>query len=488
MDDTKAREASDATEEQAMGRTLRLLVRRAPVTCAPDTPVVEALRAMRRAGTGSIVIVTPDGKPVGIFTRHDLLDRIALAARELEEPMASVMTPAPRTLPAEATAYDAALLIAQHGIRHVPVVDGGRLIGVVSERDLFALQRTGIRSLRRDIDSAAGIEELQQAARDIRMLARDLAGAGTAAEPLVLIVSTLNDALTRRVIELEQARHDIGGTQWGWLGFGSEGRYEQTISTDQDNGLIFAVGPGETAAGCRARLLPFARAVNRMLDACGYPLCEGDIMAGNRDWCLSLDEWLARFDSWIADTDPQALLNSVIFFDFRSLHGREDLAGRLRERLLERAVATPRFLRQMAVQALSARPPVGLFGDFVTERSQDGRETLDLKKAGARLFVDAARVIGLASGVPHTSTAERLRQGGAKLEILPEETDAFVESFFFIQMLRLRRQAASPDGRARAESNRIEPEGLNDVERRMLKECLRQAGKLQTRLALDYQL
>ncbi len=128
------------------------------------------------------------------------------------------MTPAPRTLPAEASAYDAALLIAQHGIRHVPVVDGRRLIGVVSERDLFALQRVGIRSIRRDIAGAAGLEELKQAARDIRTLARDLAGAGTAAEPLALIVSTLNDALTRRLIELEQARHELAASSGaGWL-------------------------------------------------------------------------------------------------------------------------------------------------------------------------------------------------------------------------------------------------------------------------------
>ena len=480
-------EVSLVTEQQAMARTLRSLIRRGPVSCPPGTPIADALRSMQREGTGSIVIVAPEGYPLGIFTRHDILDRVTLARRELDEPMASVMTPAPRTLPAESTAYDAALLIAQHGIRHVPVVDGGRLIGVVSERDLFALQRIGIRSIRRDIARAAGWEELKQAARDIRVLARDLVGAGTAAEPLVLIVSTLNDALTSRLIDLEQARHDLRGIEWGWLGFGSEGRYEQTISTDQDNGLIFAVGPGNTATELRERLLPFAQSVNRTLDACGYPLCEGDIMAGNRKWCLSIDEWRDRFDSWIADTHPQALLNSVIFFDFRLLHGREDLAGRLRERLFERVAATPRFLRQMAEQALATRPPLGFLSEFVTQKSRDGRETLDLKKSGARLFVDAARVIALTAGVSHTSTAERLRQAGAKLGMSTDEVSSAVEAFSFVQMLRLRRQVAA-DGVSRAECNHIDPTSLNEVDRRVLKECLRQAGKLQARLILDHRL
>ncbi|MCC6474727.1 MAG: CBS domain-containing protein [Burkholderiales bacterium] len=478
--------ASLATEEQAMGRALRTLVAHPPVTCEPETPTGEALRLMRDAGIGSIVVANPGGAPVGILTRHDVLDRVALAGCRLDEPISSVMTPSPHTLAAEANAYEAVLLIARHGIRHVPLVDGGRLVGVVSERDLFALQRVGVRTIHRTIAGASGVEALAAAARDIGALARRLAGEGAAAEPLILIISTLNDALTRRILELEETRHDLAGVAWGWLGFGSEGRYEQTISTDQDNGLIFAAGEGESAHALRERFLPFARAVNRALDACGYPLCAGEIMAGNPKWCLAFEEWCERFDSWIADTDPRALLNAAIFFDFRLLHGREFLADELRERLLARARATPRFLRQMAGEALAVRPPLGFLSDFVTERSAGGRDTIDLKIAGARLFVDAARVIALAHGVAHTGTAERLRQAGAKSGVPAGETAAAVEAFLFIQMLRLRRQAEA--GLARAEANRVDPQELNEVDRRMLKECLRQARRLQSRLALDFQL
>lgn len=475
--------ASLATEQQAMGRSLRAVITRPAVTCAPEATIGEALRAMQQARIGSIVVTGPGGAPAGILTRHDVLDRIALPGRGLEEPIASVMTPAPRVLPAEANAYDAALLIATHGFRHVPVVDGGRLIGVVTERDLFALQRLGVRSIHRTIAAASGLEALQQAARDIRSLARALVAEGAAAEPLTLILSTLNDALTRRVIELEQGRHDLDGIAWGWLGFGSEGRYEQTISTDQDNGILFAVPDGQTAEGLRSRLLPLAQAVNRALDACGYPLCKGGIMAGNPRCCLSLDEWLHRFDGWIANTDAQALLDAAIFFDLRLLYGDDALAGRLARRVPELAAAAPRFLRQLAEQAVKVRPPLGILADFVTA-SEDGRAGLDLKKSGARLFVDAARVMGLAAGVAHTSTAERLRQGGVRLGMSRQETSAYTEAFFFIQMLRLRRQSADGAGTR----NSIDPDELNEVDRLTLKEALRQARKLQNRLALDYQL
>jgi CBS domain-containing protein len=481
--------ASLATEQQAMGRTLRSLLKRPPVTCTPGTPLGEALRAMAGAGVGSIVITGPDGSPAGIFTRHDVIDRVTLPGRSTGDPISSVMTPAPHALPAEATANDAALTIAHYGIRHIPVIDEGKVIGVVTERDLFALQRVGIRSIHRTIADAADIGGLRQAASDTRILVISLISLGSSAEPLTQITSALNDELTRRVIDLERARHGLDDLAWSWLGFGSEGRYEQTIGTDQDNGILFVPKPGQSPEEVRGRLLPFAKAVNRALDVCGYPLCIGNIMAGNPHWCLSLDEWLQRFDSWIRDSNPQALLNAAIFFDFRVLHGLEEPVQTLRERLLAWTMRNPRFLRQMAEQAVAVRPPLGVLNDFVTDGGIEGRESLDLKKSGSRLFVDAARIIALASGIAHTSTAQRLRQGAQRVGMRADEASAAVDAFFFIQMLRLRRQIAVAQGdAANGGHNRMVPGDLNEVDRRMLKESLRQARRLQSRLALDYRL
>ena len=478
-------QASLSVEQHALNRTLRSLVRRAPVTCRPETTLDSALYIMQRERVGSIVVTSADGTPVGIFTRHDVLDRVALPMLDPGKPISAVMTPAPRTLPAEATAYDAALLIAQHAVRHVPVVDNGKLIGIITERDLFALQRVSIRGINRTIAAAQSVSDLQQAGSDILGLARSLIGHGVAAESLTSLVSELNDVLTRRVIELERVNHGLDGIEWGWLAFGSEGRYEQTICTDQDNGLIFADSAGGSAASTRERLLPFARAVNRTLDACGYPLCKGEIMAGNPLWCLSLDEWRQRFAGWIANTDPQALLDAAIFFDFRVIHGSTNLAETLRAAVLALAAGTPRFLRQLAEQAVKLRPPLGIVSDFVTDESPDAAGTIDLKKSGARLFVDAARAFALGAEVAHTNTAHRLRQAGPRLGMSADEIDSAVEGFHFIQMLRLRGQLTR---NLPSRPNQIQPDALNEVDRRMLKESLRQARKLQQRLILDYQL
>lgn len=480
--------SSTITEQQAMNRALRSLVKGAPVVCVPETSVGDALRTIHEARVGSIVIVSPHGVPVGIFTRHDILDRVVLKRRDLTQPISSIMTPHPHVLPAEASVHDAILAMARHAIRHVLVVDAGKLIGVVTERDFFVLQQVSMRQINDTIASAANIEELQQAAGYIRRFAENLLGQGVAAEQLMLIVSTLNDALTRRIIELEEPRHALQEIEWCWLAFGSEGRYEQTISTDQDNGLIFADRLRRPASEARALLLPFTQAVNRTLDACGFPLCKGDIMAGNPRWCLTLGEWQEQFASWVRDPEPEALMHAAIFFDIRPLCGRHELADALQETLRELTANNERFLKQLAEEAVRARPPLGMLRDFVTDDGGEFPGTLNLKISGARLFVDGARVLSLAAGTPQTSTAQRLREAGVRLNIREDETSAVVEAFLFIQQLRLRQQITKDAEPSRGAHNRIDPHRLNEVDRRVLKECFRQARKLQTRLELDYQL
>ena len=476
--------AAGANDEQIANRPLNTLIKRPPVTCAPGTSIEEALRLMHEARVGSILVVDSTRGLVGILTRHDVLDRIALARRDLAEPVSSVMTPEPMRLNAEASAYEAALLIAREGIRHVPVVEGARVIGVVTERDLFALQRATLRTVRRTISEAESSHALAAAASETRALARKMLEQGIAAEQLTYIISTLNDALTQRVIDLERGRHAIGDIHWCWLAFGSEGRYEQTISTDQDNGVIFELPAGGNEETVRERLLPFAQAVNRALDECGFPLCKGEIMGGNARWCLSVAEWQARFTRWIGVPEPQELLNAAIFFDFRAVHGDAQLLEPLRDTLFSQVRQRPSFLRQLAQFAVESRPPLGLLGGF-TDDDPQAPGTIDLKRSGARVFVDVARVLALAAEVPHTNTAQRLRYAGAKLALTAAEIGSAVDAFYFVQQLRLRAQLLAS---GRAGANRIEPARLNQVDASMLKEAFRQARKLQSRLALDYQL
>lgn len=473
-----------AAEQQTMITPLGELLKREPVFVSPDTQTRSALEMMASIHTSCMMVADEEQRPLGILTQSDILPRIVIPGFDLENPISAVMTPKPYTLPATASAYDATLEMAAHKLRHMLVVDHhGKLLGVISERDLFSLQRISLRQVRATIEGASNIEALQRASMDIRHLALSLVAQGIAAEQLTRFISSLNDALTRRIIDIEIDQHELHDLEYAWLAFGSEGRHEQTLSTDQDNGLIYVCPDNADKSALKARLLIFAQDVNERLADCGFPLCNGNIMASNPELCLTYEEWQHRFADWMHEPAPQALLNASIFFDFRVLSGNEQFGDSLRIWLNHTASKNGRFLMMMADNALQTSPPLGLIRDFVLER--DG--SIDLKKSGARLFVDVARILALRTEVSSSSTVQRLRQAGPRIGLQPDDLSAIVDGFNFIQLLRLRSQHLDTEHGAPGD-NKINPNKLNEIDRRILKEAFRQARKLQLRLKLDYQL
>lgn len=470
--------SSQTLAEQSLETPLGELARRTPVTCRPETPLREALTEMHQRRVGSMLITGERGEALGILSRDDILGRVTLQAVPLETPIREVMVHPVHTLTHEHTAEDAALMMSRLTIRHVPITRDGVVVGIVSERDLFAMQRLSLKHVSNAIRLAQDVDTLKLVAQDIRRFARSLLSQGVQARQLTALISHLNDVLTERLLEIKAAQHGIELAPLCWLALGSEGRSEQTIATDQDNALIL---PDGITAVQRQQVLAFARDVNEALDACGYPLCKGGVMAGNPACCLTLAEWRERFAQWIEQGAPQDLLNASIYFDFRSLAGDATLAQTLRAEVNARAQQMPRFMKQMALNALTRTPPLNWMGGIAA----DDQGQIDLKLQGTSIFVDAARLYALANGIPATNTRERLMTVGPILGVTAAEYEAWVRGFEFLQMQRLQIQL---QGAAEAEQpNHIEVNTLNDIDRRILKEAFRVARTLQQRLQLDYE-
>ncbi len=470
--------SSQALAEQSLETPLGDLMRKTPACCPPDTPLREVLQTMQGKRIGSMLVTSATGQALGILTRFDVLGRITLPGVPLDAPVSQAMVQPVHCLSTTHTAQDAALLMSRHGIRHVPVTRDGVVAGIVSERDLFAMQRLSLKQVSTSIRAAPDLETLRLVAQDIRRFARTLLGQGVHARQLTALISHLNDVLAERLLAIKAAEHGIALQRLCWLALGSEGRSEQTIATDQDNALIL---PDDTTPAERAAALAFGRDVNLALDACGYPLCKGGIMAGEPACCLTLQEWRERFASWIEHGAPQDLLNASIYFDCRPLAGDLALAQTLRAEVVEAARRTPRFLKQMALNALVHSAPLNWLGGI----DADEQGTVDLKLQGTAIFVDAARLYGLAHGLVATGTRERLAATGGLLGLAPPEYEAWVGGFEFLQMLRLRVQLEGTGDAA--QPNRISVASLNDIDRRILKESFRVARALQQRLQLDYE-
>jgi CBS domain-containing protein len=469
---------------------LAALIKRPPITVMPESTLREAVQLMAEHRIGSIIVVEPEsGRPIGIFTLRDLLHKVAAKSCDLDQMVMGVMSDTGLLmLNWRSTVYQAALVMARHGIHHVIVVDAaGKLKGIVSQEDIYELQSGGGKAISGAIRSARNFDGLIAAAEDIRKLAIRTLAEGGAAEGLTQLISSLNDHLTVRLIELTKLEFDLPKVQWAWIAFGSEGRYEQTLSTDQDNGIVFAAPANseEGAEATRQAFLPFALEVNKRLDKLGFPLCKGNVMASNPQLCLSLEEWQQRYNTWLRSNSPQALLDATIYFDFRPLYGDESLTDELAAWLKNHVPNATLFLRFMAETAISVKPPLGLIRDFTFDENKDFPHSIDLKTYGTRLFVDAARILALANGIDATSTPERLRAVAEKGKLGRDDIGAIIEGFFFMQQLRLRvQQEGTPMGLA----NRVDPEKLNELDRFVLKESFKQAKKLQGRIQLDYRL
>jgi CBS domain-containing protein len=476
-----------STGETSLAAPLSSLIRRSPVTCLPQTPIGDALRTMNSERVGSIVITDADWKPLGLFTLHDLLGRVATSGVSLDLPIETVMTRRPLSLPPQAPAHEAAALMARMGFGHVCVVENERLLGMVSERDLFSLQRVGLVQLTRSIAHAPDVATLVRLGKDIHRVVDQMLVQGASVAQLMQIITLFNDHITRRVIALCLAEDGSPSVPFTWLSFGSEGRQEQTLKTDQDNGILFIPPEGKSAQAAREELLPLAQKINQALDTCGYPLCRGNIMAGNPECCLSLEEWKARFKEWIEHGTPEHLLNASIFFDFRTIYGERAPAEELQDWVLARVATNTTFLRQMAENALRNRPPLGVVRDFVVASGGEHPDMIDLKMNGATPFVDGARLLALAHGIAETGTLARIRAAAKRGVLQEEEAGAWCDAYAFIQLLRMRaHQHQQRHGQPL--DNHVDPESLNELDRRILKETFRQARKLQTRLSLDYQL
>lgn len=478
---------------------LRDVARPSPLTVAPETSIRELIErwlpSIDQRGDGAVVVVDPLSQlPLGVLTAVDLLRLIGVEGVSPDTPAVTVMTAGISVLPADAPIQRAATLMVRTDVRHLVLVGpDGRFAGLVAQSDLYSLHTSQVDGLVRAITAAPDIATLAGRAGEIRGLAGRLLASGVTADAVCHWLSTLNDLVALQAIDLIEPQFELPLVPWCWMLFGSEGRFEQTLFTDQDNGIIFVPQASDAPAleketeALRQAFLPFALAVNQALDACGFPLCAGEIMASNPKWCLSLAEWQGRFRQWMRQPEPEALLNASIFFDFRCLHGPEEPVQRLRETLSYEASASPLCLRLMAANALSVVPPLGkLWAAFrYDDAAYPG--SIDLKKYGSRLFVDVARVLALAEGIAATGTVPRLRETAARLNWPLGEVEGLVDAFYVVQRLRLQHQSrlSGPDS---AQENRIRPDELNEINHHLLRESLQQAKRLQQRLRFRWQI
>jgi CBS domain-containing protein len=474
---------------------VRDLVRRAPVTCPVELGALELARLMSREQVGSVVIVDADGAAIGIVTDRDLRQKVVAEGRDPVTTRArDIMSEPLVTIRPGAFAFEALLEMTRRDLHHLVVTDDRALAGVVSSHDFLLLQTTHPVTLAREITRAGSLPALAELAVRITTLVRRLLDEGGSAHDIGQIVSELNDRMVIRVLGLAASALEEAGAvappvSYCWLLFGSEARREQTLRTDQDNGLVYAEPPPELAATAAEYYGRFAAEAIRGLVQIGFPPCPGGVMASNPRWCQPAPVWADYFRRWIHDATPQQVLEACIHFDLRPLVGAGELAERLLDLVRREAPAQRRFLSLLARDVVDRRVPLTLLGHVGVHRSGPHKDTVDIKGAGAIQLVGAARLFTLEAGRGETNTLDRLRAAGARGlypdEVTREITDAY-QLLVRIRLVHQLRQAAA----GQPVDNHVNPAELSHAEAVLLRDALKTVARVQAdvreRFATDF--
>ncbi|MBX3604925.1 MAG: CBS domain-containing protein [Piscinibacter sp.] len=463
---------------------LRDLLTRPPVQMAPTATIREAAMRMRDENVTSVLLVE-DGRLAGIVTDRDLRNRVVAAGVSGERPVAEVATRAPHSVELSATAFDALLLMARHDVHHVPVLDGTRVAGLVSATDLAERQSASAVVLAGEIHAQDDLAGLQRASARIRQLQRMLAAADATAYATGHIVTAITDALTKRLIHLAERRLGPPPVAYAWVAAGSQARSEQTARSDQDNCMVLA--DDFDAARDTAYFDALAREVCSGLDACGYVFCPGEMMAMTPRWRQTRRQWMATLRHWVEEPDPTALMLTCVFFDMRAVHGAAALVEEVCADALSRTRGHGIFLAHMARNALSRRPPLGLFGGISAPRSGEHRGTVDLKMLGVVPIVDLARVYALAGGHTPVNTHDRLAQAARSGEVSEQGAHDLRDALEYLAALRIQHQARQLDA-GRPVDNLLVLHELSNFERTQLRDAFRVVQGLQDVLAARYRL
>lgn len=459
------------------------LLKRELVAVGPDTPIQEAARVMT-AQRVSALLIMEQHRLVGILTDRDLRSRCLAEGLPADRPVSELMTRALHKIATDTPAFEALLTMTRLDIRHLPVMDHNRVVGMISTTDLIHYQSTSALYLVGAVRRCDSVEALAQVSRELPELQVQLVAAGATAHQLGQAISAVTDAITRRLLELATGHLGPAPVPYAWVAGGSQGRREQTALSDQDNALVLDDACVPERDGAYFEQL--ARFVNDGLAACGYRLCPGEIMASNPRWRQPLQAWRRTFRDWIAHADRKSAMLAVNFLDLRVIHGEERLLAQLQADILPRIRDDKVFLAYLAANAVSTRPPLGFFRNFALISDGEHANTFDIKLRGILPALNLARLYALTAGLPEINTVERLHAAVEAHALSAEGAANLEDAFEFISALRCRHQVMQFK-RGESPDNYLPPDALTPLERSHLKDAFAAISTLQEALAQRYQ-
>ncbi|MEV5028692.1 DUF294 nucleotidyltransferase-like domain-containing protein [Paenibacillus sp. LPE1-1-1.1] len=295
-------------------------------------------------------------------------------------------------------------------------------------------------------------------------------------------LNEVHDAVIQRTIvlaEAEMARLGKGSppVPYAYLLFGSGGRKEQTLSSDQDSGIVYR-DPVADSAEVKSYFKELSEIIVQNLQQTGYPPCEGNVLSSNQDWCLSLSEWGSKLDHWFEEPAWESVRYLLIIADGRGVYGDFGLVEELKDLYFTDMLNHPIILKRMLDNTLRHKVLLGFFGQLLKEQYGVDAGSLDIKYGAYIPMVNSIRLLSIQVGIRETATLERIKKLVLAGRMSEKDAAIYDQAFRLLLRLRLMTTEQKSDG-LYANNGKISSRKLTKEMTDELKSSLRLGKKLQ---------
>jgi len=463
---------------------IKKLIQRDIVWASPKITTQEAAQIMTRERVSALIIMSDRNSSIeGLITDRDIRNRVVAKGLSLDTPAEMIMSKDVISQNVDDYAFEAMLTMIRHNLYHLPVLKGKKPVGLITVSDIVQYETHGSIYMNRDIFRQQDVDGLSKISDKITLSFMQLVNEGADSNMVGSAMSGVGRNISARLLQLGEKKFGPPPVPYCFITLGSMAREDQVIVTDQDNALIMDNAYDHTKHNTYFESL--ANFVCDGLDRCGYTLCKGDIMATNPKWRMTLNGWKNCFTGWIEDPNPEALLNSSIFFDLCGIHGDLDLPDSLTKMIRQKAQKNRRFLSCLSVNALMRKPPLGFFRQFVMEPNGEHKNTFNIKRRGTAPITDLIRVHALSCGSQSLNSLERIDDIDDAGIFQDGVVNDLRDAMEYISIVRIRHQAAQIEA-GKTPDNNLSPDSLSSFERRHLKDAFNIVNKQQASLRARY--
>lgn len=479
-------EESYFAADQLYSRKIESIAFKDIVSCPENTPIFEAARVMAKNKVSCLFIRQEAGqKIIGYVTDITLRDNVIAQCIDPQKAVKEVMDNPIVSISSDAYLYEAVLMMFKTKTRYLLVEKDGEMAGFLSRNRLLSEQAQSPLVFIQSVKQAGNTTELRKKWLQVPDMINQLLGRGVHGEIASQIITTIADTITVKVIENVIRQIGKPPAKFVFMVTGSEGRKEQTLSTDQDNGIIYEDKANEHREMVREYFLDFAKRVSDDLNTIGFVYCKGEFMASNPKWTHSLSHWKRNYEEWINETVPENAMKFSTLFDCRYIYGEESIINELKDFIQDQLrIPNERFFTFIAKNALQYEAPLTFFKRIKTQTIGKA-EVFDIKTAMSPI-VDLLRVYALKNGINNENTGERMKGLLNAGVFTQEQYQELHHSYYYLMALRLRNQVHQINIEKKMPDNYIEISRLTKIERVTLTEIFKTISNFQQGIRMKF--